>query len=44
MARYNEATTYHDGKWIMYQLPDAGVLDDLPALLAIKRKPNKKVL
>ncbi len=42
IKQYNEATTYHDGKWIMYDLPDNDVLNDLPLLLAIKRKPNRK--
>ena len=39
---YQNATTFHDGKWIMYQLPNDEVVKDLPALLAIKRKPNRK--
>lgn len=42
VSQYNAATTYHDGKWIKYDLPDDSVLNDLPSLLAIKRKPNKK--
>ncbi len=42
IKRYNEATTYHDGKWVKYDLPDDNVLNDLALLLAIKRKPNKK--
>ena len=41
-AEYEKAHTYHDGKWIMYYLPNKNVLLDLPALLAIKRKPNRK--
>ena len=41
-SEYEKAHTYHDGKWIMYYLPNENVLRDLPALLAIKRKPNRK--
>ncbi|MDO5566668.1 MAG: DUF3788 domain-containing protein [Planctomycetia bacterium] len=40
MEIYDKATTYHDGKWVMFdhKLP----VDDLKSLLAIKRKPNRK--
>ncbi len=36
---YDEATTYHDGKWVMFDetLPD----EDLARLLAVKRRPNR---
>lgn len=36
---YDEAATYHDGKWVMFDetLPDL----DLARLLAVKRRPNK---
>lgn len=37
---YDAATTYHDGKWVMFS--DRLPLDDLRTLLSIKRKPNKK--
>ena len=40
---YDAAKTYHDGKWVMFPIEDAAMLDDLIRLLAIKRKPNKKV-
>lgn len=39
---YDRATTYHDGKWMMFELTDTSLFDDLRKLLAIKRKPNKK--
>lgn len=39
---YDDATTYHDGKWIMFELEDASMFEDLIKLLAIKRKPNRK--
>ena len=39
---YDEARTYHDGKWMMFEPTDASLFDDLIRLLHIKRKPNKK--
>ena len=39
---YDEATTYHDGKWVMFPLEDSSMFDDFTRLLAIKRKPNAK--
>jgi hypothetical protein len=39
---YDEATTYHDGKWVMFELTDTSLLSDMEKLLMIKRKPNKK--
>lgn len=39
---YDEAKTYHDGKWIMFEPVDITLFDDFLQLLEIKRKPNKK--
>ncbi|GAB6110067.1 DUF3788 domain-containing protein [Fusibacter bizertensis] len=39
---YDKSTTYHDGKWMMFELTDTSLFDDLKKLLAIKRRPNKK--
>ena len=39
---YDEATTYHDGKWVMFELTDTSLFSDMEKLLMIKRKPNKK--
>jgi hypothetical protein len=39
---YDEAKTYHDGKWMMFELTDASLITDMEKLLRIKRKPNKK--
>lgn len=39
---YDDAKTYHDGKWVMFELVDDSLFDDLIKLLAIKRKPNRK--
>lgn len=38
---YDEATTFHDGKWVMFELLDASLFSDMEKLLQIKRKPNK---
>ena len=40
--RYDEATTYHDGKWIMFEPTNTAEFDDYMKLLAIKKKPNRK--
>lgn len=39
---YDESTTYHDGKWMMFELTDTSLFSDMEKLLQIKRKPNKK--
>ncbi len=40
--RYDEAKTYHDGKWVMFEPIDTAAFDDYMKLLAVKRKPNRK--
>ena len=40
--QYDEAKTYHDGKWVMFEPTDTTEFDDYMKLLAIKRKPNRK--
>lgn len=39
---YDEAKTYHDGKWIMFEPVDTSLFDDFMRLLSIKRKSNRK--
>ncbi len=39
---YDEAQTYHDGKWMMFEPVDTSLFDDFLKLLNIKRKPNRK--
>ena len=39
---YNEAQTYHDGKWIMFEPADTSLFNDFIRLLSLKRKPNRK--
>ena len=40
--RYDQAQTYHDGKWIMFEPVDTSLFDDFIRLLGIKRKPNRR--
>ena len=40
--QYDEAKTYHDGKWVMIEPTDTAEFDDYIKMLAIKRKPNRK--
>lgn len=37
---YDEAKTYHDGKWVMFEPKDGSILEELVNLLKIKRKPK----
>lgn len=39
---YDQAATFHDGKWVMYLPQDDTVLSDWMKMLYIKRRPNKK--
>lgn len=39
---YDSATTYHDGKWIMFEPEGAACAEELARLLGIKRKPDRK--
>ncbi len=39
--RYEEATTYRDGKWVMFEPTDASEFGDYLRLLAVKRRPNR---
>lgn len=38
---YDSAKTYHDGKWLLLTVSDDIVLDDVRALLSVKRKPKR---
>ena len=38
---YDETTTFHDGKWLMFELKDTSLVNDIERLLSIKRKPNR---
>ena len=41
-SQYDEAKTYHDGKWVMFEPTNTAEFNDYMKLLAIKRKPNRK--
>lgn len=41
LTQYDNATTYRDGKWVMLDLEDLSLLEDIKKLLVIKRKPNR---
>ena len=38
---YDETPTFHDGKWLMFELKDTSLFNDIERLLSIKRKPNR---
>ena len=38
---YDETTTFHDGKWLMFELKDTSLFNDIERLLSIKGKPNR---
>lgn len=39
---YDEAKTYHDGKWMMFEPRDTALFEDFVRLLGVKRRPNRK--
>lgn len=39
---YDEAKTYRDGKWVMFEPTDTSMFQEFIKLLAIKRRPNRK--
>lgn len=39
---FDNSTTYHDGKWMMFEPDNTDNIDDFKKLLCIKRRPNKK--
>ena len=41
-SQYDEAKTYHDGKWVMFEPTSTAEFNDYMKLLTIKRKPNRK--
>lgn len=40
-AQYEEAKTYHDGKWLAVDVTDESALRDVFTLLKIKRRPKE---
>lgn len=41
ITQYDNAKTYHDGKWVMFDICDTADIKDIEKILYIKRKPNK---
>ncbi len=37
---YDEATTYHDGKWLLLDVNSKAICADAALLLAVKRRPH----
>lgn len=37
---YDEATTYHDGKWLLLGVDNEETLADVERLLVVKRRPH----
>ena len=42
MKIYEDTHTYHDGKWMLFDLEDLSMFEDIKKALLIKRKPNRK--
>ncbi len=42
LETYDNAETFHDGKWVMFHLTNDSIIDDLKKLLFIKRNPNRE--
>jgi hypothetical protein len=41
---YDEATTYHDGKWLLLTIDSDRVVKDAIRLLAVKRRPGNEMV
>ena len=41
-AIYDNAKTYHDGKWMYAKVKDAHMFSDITRMLLIKKKPNRR--
>jgi len=39
---YDDATTYHDGKWLLLTVDADRVVDDVERLLSVKRKSKNR--
>jgi hypothetical protein len=40
---YNISTTYHDGKWLFFDIYSVEFLKEIVKLIKIKKKPNRKL-
>lgn len=41
---YDDAKTYHDGKWMYIQVTDSHMFLDITRMLVIKKKPNRRLM
>jgi len=44
LKNYDAAEVLHDGKWLGFDIKDDSLINDIIRLLAIKRKPNRKIM
>lgn len=42
LETYDNSETFHDGKWVMFDITNNSIIEDLKKLLFIKREPNRK--
>ena len=42
LETYDNAQTFHYGKWVMFNITDYSMIEDFKKLLFIKKKPNRK--
>jgi len=42
MTAYDDAHTYHDGKWVMFMPVSETCISELVKILSVKRRPNRK--
>lgn len=42
LETFDNAETFHDGKWVMFDITNNLIIEDLKKLLFIKRKSNRK--
>lgn len=40
LQAYDNATTYHDGKWLLLTIDNDAILRDIEVLLSVKRRPR----
>ncbi len=41
LKTYDNTETFHDGKWVIFDITNNSIIEDLKKLLFVKRKPNR---
>lgn len=41
LETYDNSEIFHDGKWVMFNITNNSIIEDLKKLLFIKRRPNR---